>query len=66
VHLDYKERYVVGTPPQSCNADNEVRWSRIRNRMMALKPAKTAQKGATSNRTKSGGGGEGQKARILL
>ena len=30
VHLDYKERSVVCTLPQSCNADNEVRWSRIR------------------------------------
>ena len=29
-HLDYRERSVVGTLPQSCNADNEVRWSRIR------------------------------------
>ena len=30
VHLDNKERHVVGTLPQSCNAENEVIWSRIR------------------------------------
>jgi hypothetical protein len=67
-HLDYRERSVVGTLPQSCNADNEVRWSRIRNRMVCAQACKNSTKErllATGKNQKIGGWGGGTESKNL-